>query len=182
MDKGSKKIESIVLDTNVIFSSLLKEEGYTQAILSILLSQKAIRLLVPSSIKEEIRMHLPEISRKSALPGNIINDVLNLIFNRIESIEEEEIRNEIIEAFDMVRDRKDAPFAGLAIKYRPSIILTYNKKHFNTEMLERKGILVFKPDELVKHFDLEIKLKKKITRKRGILRLLSKLYILKRER
>ena len=179
MDENSEKIKSIILDTNIIFSSIAKKEGYTQAVLSILLPQKIIDLFAPSAIKTEINAHLPEISRKSGLSANIIREVIAIIFKYVKTVEEEKFKKEITEAFDFVYHKKDAPFAGLAMKYSPSIILTYNKQDFKVEELKRKNVLVFEPKELIKYFDLEIKLRKKVKKKRGMLKLLSKLYILK---
>jgi len=181
MDEDNEKVKSVILDTNIILSSLVKEEGFTQAVLAILLSQKDIKLYIPSIAKEEIKLHLPEISRKSNLPNRVITDVLNMIFDNIETVKEESFKNEIQKAFSLVTDENDSPFAGLAIKKAPSFLLTYNKKHFKVQELENMNVLVFTPSEFVKHFNLEIMLKKRVKRRRGILKLLSRLYILKRK-
>jgi len=180
MDKSGEEIKSIILDTNIVFSSLVKEEGYTQAILAILLSQNVIEILSPSTLKTEIYKHINEISRKSRVPANVLKTLINIIFSNIKIIDEKRFKKEIIEAFNLVTDRKDSPFAGLAIKYSPSIILTYNKKHFHKEKLRKMNVFVFEPKELVKYFELEIKLEKIVKNRGGNLSLLNKLYDIKR--
>ena len=180
MAQDSEKIKSIILDTNVIFSSLVKEEGYTQATLSILMAQKDIKLMIPLTVKEEIKRHMFEISRKSGLPMGIVSGLMNKILGNIEAVSDERMKSEIKQAMSLVREEKDAPFAGLALKFRPSIILTYNKRHFISDELERNGVKVFRPSELIKYFNMELRVRKKVKRKRGILKLLSRFFLLKK--
>ncbi len=179
MEKDIKKPESIVIDTNVLMSSLIKQEGYTQALLSILLIQKDIKLAVPESIKFEMNTHIHEIARKSGLPVNVLKEVVDLIFKNVEPVDEGTFVSEIREALSFVSDKSDAPFVGLAIKLKPSIILTYNKRHFDSERLERCGVMVFEPSELARYLDMVIRVNKRVKRKGGILKLISGLYLLK---
>ena len=179
MEEDIKKPESIIIDTNVLLSSLVKQEGYTQALLSIMLVQKDIKLVVPGTIKQEINAHIGEIARKSGLPLNIIRKVNDMVFRHIETVDERLFAQEINEALDLVSDKKDSPFAGLALKLRPSIILTYNKRHFRQENLEKRGVKVLEPSELAKYLDMAISVDKKVKRKGGILKLISRLYLLK---
>lgn len=179
MEKGISEIKSIVIDTNVLFSSLIRNEGHTQAILAILLTQRDIQILVPYTIKKELMHHRSEISRKSGLPINIIGEMLKKFFNHVNTVKEEEFEKEIRSSMDMVSDITDAPFAALAIKYTPSIILTFNKRHFSSELI-RHGIKVLTPPELVKEMDIELRTAKKTKIKKGILRLMSSLMVFKR--
>lgn len=114
----------------------MKREGYTQAVLSVLLAQKELRLFIPYTAKREIISHLREISRKSGLPETLIRNFLNLILSHIESVDEMEFREHLIQVLGYVNDKKDSPFCGLAIKHAPSIILTYNKKDYMSEKLK----------------------------------------------
>jgi hypothetical protein len=82
---------------------------------------------------------------------------------------------------ELVSDDYDSPFAGLAIKNSPSILLTYNKKHFNKDKLGRHGVKLFTPSELVKYLEIELKYGKKVKRKGGLLKLVSSLALLKRK-
>ena len=86
---------------------------------------------------------------------------------------------EIRDALGLVSDKNDAPFAGLAIKLRPSIILTYNKRHFSQEGLGKHCVKVLGPGELAEYLDMVIRINKKVKRKGGILKLISGLYLLK---
>lgn len=180
MAKDIKEIKSIIIDTNVLFSSLIKEEGYTQAILSILLSQKDIKILVPNSIKEEISLHIHEISRKSGLPVKVIGELIGKFFKYVDAVSEEYFSEEIKDAIELVSDEYDAPFAGLALKNSPSIILTYNKKHFRAEKLNKRGVKVLTPSEFVNYLNMELKTNKRVKRKRGILKLMSGLLLMKK--
>ncbi len=179
MEETVKKPKSIVLDTNILISSLVKQEGYTQALLSIILAQKSIRVTVPRSIKSEIESHRHEISRKSGLPLSVLKGVIDKMFVNIETFDEKTFVGEIREALKLVSDEADAPFAGLAIKLRPSIILTYNKKHFKEEYLSMRDVRVFKPGELADYLDMVINFDRKVKRRGGILKLISRLYLLK---
>ena len=180
MDEGVEKAQSIIIDTNVIFSSLVKREGYTQAVLSILLSQKDIKILVPSTIKTEILTHIHEISKKSGLPEPLLRNFLTVILRDMKVVDEALYREDIIRAFDFVKDKKDSPFCGLAIRNSPSIILTYNKRHFDADKLKMIGVEVLEPKELVNYMEYEIMTDKKVKKKGGIYRILSRLYLLKK--
>jgi len=180
MAKNLKEIKSIIIDTNVLFSSLVKEEGYTQAILSILLSQKDIKILVPNSIKDEIALHIHEISRKSGLPVKVVGELVGKFFKYADVVREEYFSEEIIDALELVSDKYDAPFAGLALKNSPSIILTYNKRHFREEKLNERKVKTLTPSEFVDYLNMELKTNKKVKRKQGILNLMSGLLLMKK--
>ena len=180
MAKNIKELKSVVVDTNVLISSLIKDEGFTQAILSILLAQKEINILVPFTIKTELVAHISEISRKSGLPVKIVGELMSRFFKHVKIVREMEYAEEIRESLKLVTHEPDAPFAGLALKYAPSIILTYNKKHYNEKGLESGNVNVFTPSEFVKYLDMELKVGKKVKRKRGLLQLMSGLALLKR--
>jgi len=179
MGEGSEKPGAIIIDTNVLFSSLVKQDGYTQALLSILLVQKDIVLAVPKSIRTEINAHIHEISRKSGLPVKVLKDVMDMTLGRIKVFGDDEFALEIKEAAGLVHHGHDAPFAGLALKLRPSVILTYNKRHFNSYDLEKRGVKVLEPCELASYLDMVIRVNKKVKRKGGILKLISGLYLLR---
>lgn len=179
MEEAVKKPESIIIDTNVLISSIVKQDGYTQALLSILFVQKHMKLAVPESIKREIEAHKNEISRKSGLPLNIIREILGTVFECVDTAEERAFLPEIREALELVLHEEDAPFAGLALQLRPSIILTYNKRHFKKDELKIRDVIVLEPGELADYLDMVIRVDKKVKRKGGILKLISKLYLLR---
>lgn len=64
MEKSEEKIKNIVVDTNVVFSSLIKREGRTRAILSFLLSSNLLNFYSPKLMMDELKLHLPELIRK----------------------------------------------------------------------------------------------------------------------
>ena len=49
----SKTKKIVVVDANAVISSLISREGITQAVLSLLLSLREIKVIIPASIKEE---------------------------------------------------------------------------------------------------------------------------------
>lgn len=181
MGENSKKIEYIVIDANIVLSSLLRHEGYTQAVLSILLCSRDLKVVAPSEIIKEIEKHLYEISRRSKLPFGVVRNSLKLILKCIKSVREDEFRDEILKSLSFVKHKEDAPLAGLALKYPPSLILTYNKKHFDSEKLEKEGVKVFTPKELIEYLNLELKTTKRLKRKGGLLKIVSSLLVRKRE-
>ena len=67
--------------------------------------------------------------------------------------------------------------AGCAIHFSPSIILTYNKKHFILEKLEKEGVKVFTPRELIEFYNLKLETKKIVRKKGRLLRLVSGLLL-----
>ena len=180
MEKNSKKITHIVIDADIVLSSLLREEGYTQAVLSILLCNEDLNVIAPSEIINQIERHLHEISKRSRLPFKIVRDSLRRILENIKPVEEKEFRDEIARSLLYVKHREDAPLAGSALKYSPSIILTYNKKHFISEKLGKEGVKVFTPGELMEYFNLELKTAKKLKRRRGLLSIMSSLLVRKK--
>jgi predicted nucleic acid-binding protein len=173
MEKNSKGIKNIIVDTNIIFSSLVKQEGYTQAVLS-LICNTDFDLIIPSKVVREINRHIYEITRKSGVPQKIIKHLLNLILKNFKIIKEERMKKEIIKGFSYVKHKEDAVFVGTAMKYSPSIILTYNKKHFFVEKLKKENVMVFKPKELINYLNLELETTKNVKRKRGLIRIVSK--------
>jgi len=61
--------------------------------------------------------------------------------------------NELREGLEFVRDETDAPFAALALMKSPSVIVTYNKKHFNSRRLTQRHVDVRNPVEVVRELD-----------------------------
>jgi len=180
MGQNGKKTEHIVIDANIVLSSLLRHEGYTQAVLSILLCSGDVKVIAPSGIIKEIERHLYEISRRSKLPFNVVRNSLKLILKCIKQVREEEFRDEILMSLPLVKHKEDAPLAGLAMKYSPSVVLTYNKKHFESEKLEKHGVRVFTPRELIEYLNLELKTSSRLKRRGGFLKIMSSLLIRKK--
>lgn len=53
------------------------------------------------------------------------------------------------ESMQCVSDESDSPFAALSLARPPSIIVTYNKRHFKSRRLSRHKIRVLTPVETV---------------------------------
>ncbi len=173
MGQDGKKAEHIVIDANIILSSLLRHEGYTQAVLSILLCSGDVKVIAPSEVIKEIERHRHEISRRSGLPSGVVTNSLRLILRCIKQVSEDEFRDETVKALSLVVHKEDAPSAGLALKHSPSIVLTYNKRHFISDKLGKEGVRVFMPKELMEYLNMELKTARRLRRKGGFLKLMS---------
>ena len=181
MEKNQEEYESVVINSNILFSSLIKEEGFTRAIFLFLKGEKKIKFLIPSTVVKEFRLHIGEISRKSRLT---INDVMNSFERLIDGahqIDVTSIKEEATESMELVNDENDAPFVAVALKYKPSFILTYNKKDYKINKLRRLGILVISPKEALDLIGIErLEVNTKERRKKNIFSYLAKLKLLKK--
>lgn len=78
-----------------------------------------------------------------------------------------------------MKDESDSPFVGVALKYKPSYILTYNKKHYKTEELKKLSIFVITPGEALDLIGIEeLSLETREKRKRNLVSYLAKLKML----
>ncbi len=179
MGENKKKVINIVIDTNVIISSLIKREGITRAALVLLSKTPHVHLLTPRIFQQEIKRHIREISIKAKLDQKLLSIFLNEITNMIKVVDEERFKEYMKEARNLVSDEKDTSFVALALKYRPSIIMTYNKTDYKKDELEKEDIKVRTPAETLEELGIDVKFAgTKLKRKHGLIELLSKLVAL----
>lgn len=176
MEKSQEKPKSIVLNSNIFFSSLIKEEGFTRAVLLFLKEDKRLKFLIPRTVVNEFRLHVGEIARKSKLTIKDMLTGFERLIENVKQINELNLREEIKEALKYVKDEKDAPFVAVALKYRPSYILTYNKKDYKAKKLKELSILVLNPKEALDLIGIrKLKLETKEKRKKNLFSYLAKL-------
>ena len=149
----AKPIRTLILDTNVLVSSLIREEGITRASLAILLHDENCRISAPADVVEELRKHAQEICNKAGITRSLFEDSLNRLLENVDLAPASAFENQLHAALRFVRDDSDAPFAALALVKSPSIIMTYNKRHFNSRRLSRRRILVRTPAEAIRELD-----------------------------
>lgn len=141
----AKPILTLILDTNVLISSLVRSEGITRASLTILLHDKNCEVLAPADVVEELRAHTQEICHKARITRPLLEETLDRLLENIELAPLSSYQSELHEALQFVRDESDAPFAALALARLPSTIITYNKRHFNSRGLVQRQVQVLTP-------------------------------------
>jgi predicted nucleic acid-binding protein len=146
----AKAIRTLILDTNVLISSLVRLEGITRVSLTILLHDENCKVLAPADVIEQLRAHAQEISHKASITRSLLEETLERLLENVQLAPVSSYRNELQEASQLVRDESDAPFAALALVTSPSIIVTYNKRHFNSRGLMRRQVRVLTPVEVLR--------------------------------
>ena len=149
---GREKETAVVVDTNIIISSLLKEAGYTRRTL-ILLSE-LYPTYTPRIALEEIKRHAQTLTKKKGRPWEELKALLEIVIADVEVVDPEMYNRYMEEAQDLVSDPGDADFAALALKLREQygniLILTWNKKDYDQKGLKKKEIIVATPPEAIK--------------------------------
>lgn len=178
MEEDQERPKSLVLNSNILFSALIKEEGFTRAALVLLKENKAIKFFIPEAVSKEFKFYAGEIARKSGLTINGVFTGFEKLMENVSKVNEMELKTEIKEALNYVKDEKDTPFVALALKCKPSYILTYNKRHYKVKELKNNDILVLTPKEALDLIGIgRIKLETKEKKKRNLLYYLTKLKV-----
>lgn len=146
----AKLIRTLVLDTNVLISSLIRSEGITRVSLTILLHDENCEVLSPADIVEELRAHALEICHKASITRPLLEETLDRLLQNVQLAPLSSYQNKLHEAMQFVRDETDTPFAALALVRSPSTIITYNKRHFNSRGLTRRHVQVLIPVEALR--------------------------------
>ncbi len=173
MEKNEKI--KIVVDTNVIFSALVKTEGITRLAISLLKQIKNIEIIAPREIINEIKIHRFEIARKAGINQKIFGYFLDAILKGIKIVETKET---IEESLEYVKDEKDAPFVAACLKTKASFLMTYNKKDFRVKRLKKIGIDVLTPLEILKKLGIDIAERTEIKRKGHLQKMISKILLI----
>lgn len=109
----------IVLDTNILFSALIKDSTTRKLILE----YDGI-FLFPEYIFEEAEKHKEEILRKSEMDTDDFNELLALILKKVTIIPYEVLEPYRQEAYNIIKDIdvNDTLFIACALAYKESII------------------------------------------------------------
>lgn len=128
----------LVIDAGIIFTALTGI-GLTKKILFL----KEIKLYSPMQLLEEINEHKPRIMELSALSSNDLNELLELIKNRISFVPERLFSQFLEQANSSIPDKEDTAYLALALS--KMIPIWSNDEHFKKQLL----IKVFNTKELV---------------------------------
>ena len=181
MEEDQEKSQYVVINSNILFSSLIKEEGFTRAVLLFLKDNKKLKFLVPQIVINEFKLHAGEIARKSKLSMKDVITSFEKLLENVEKINELELAEEIKEGMNYVKDENDTPFVAIALKYKPSYIMTYNKKDYKSEKLKKLDILVVTPKEALDLIGIEkLKVESKEKRKKNLFTYFAKVKMLKK--
>jgi len=165
----------IVVDTNIIFSSLVKVNGLTRFILSSLKTAD-LEIVVPEELNSELIKHRETIARKAHTNVKVVDFFIDEIMDGIEEVGKGDYEPFLEKAKGLVNDETDAPFAALAIEFSPSIILTRNIKDYDVKGLEKEGVVVRVPEDMPATEHLKIIGLKSLGKKKGnFFKLLSEL-------
>lgn len=120
----------LVIDTNIIFSALIKEGSIRQ-----LLIDPPCMLYAPETIIQEIRKHESYILQKSKLSKEDFETLFELLTEHITIIPKENFLHKIPQANALIGqiDKGDVPFLALALSMFSDGIWTENVKHFTVQ-------------------------------------------------
>ncbi len=153
MARGSSKEKSsgkaIVIDTNILISSMLKESGYTRRILLLLVEFYPV--YTPSYALEEIKRHLHRLAERKGIPPERLRALITLLTEDLRVVDEREYAPYLSEAKALVHDPGDTDFVATSLmlrqKYAEVILLTWNTRDYDRRNLKKKGITVLTPRE-----------------------------------
>jgi putative PIN family toxin of toxin-antitoxin system len=145
----AKPIQALVLDTNILISSLVRSKGITRVSVTILLHDENHKAVAPAEVIQELKDHAQDICGKAGITQQNLERALDQLLENVELVPLSVYGSRLQEALQSVRDESDAPFAALALARSPSIIVTYNKRHFDSRRLLRRRVRVLTPVETV---------------------------------
>jgi len=106
----------LVVDANVLFSALIKQEITAELLLDL-----SLNLYAPEFILEEFEKHKQEILSKTKRTEDEFDDIFNIIKEIINIIPVEEFENYLNEARKISPDSDDVIYFALALKLKCSI-------------------------------------------------------------
>ena len=126
----------LIIDTNVIISSLLKDSTTREILLN-----ESFDFYLPEIVMSEVKKYLPYIIQKSGLTEEEIKKLLNTLLENLHLVPIDEYVEKMDEAIEIIGkiDEKDTQFIALALSIKNDGIWS-NDKHFN----KQKKIHVYK--------------------------------------
>jgi predicted nucleic acid-binding protein len=116
---------NIVLDSNILFSALIKDSLTRRLIL-----KYEGTFLFPSFILEELEKHKDELMEKSGLNNREFSQLLHLIIKKVLIVPSNRLNSHRNEAVKIVKDIDidDVLFIACALAYSNSIVWSDDKK------------------------------------------------------
>ena len=153
MDKDEEKnSEALVLDTNIILSSVLKRASYTRQVVIYLIDILGVKAFTSEKTLQEINEHLEELAKKKKISIEELRTAIRILLLNVDVINKEAYTSLIEKAGECVEDLTDTDFAALALylskKYEKVFLLTWNKNDYNEDCLKTYGVLLYTPSDL----------------------------------
>ena len=128
----------LVIDSNILFAALLKENGTSDLLFK-------HTLYAPEFIFEEFRKYKEYLKSKTKRPEEGFSELFDLFERNVMLIPKEEIDPFIEKAEKISPDAKDVPYLALALKLRCGLWSN------DRDLKERQNIIqVYSTEELVK--------------------------------
>ncbi len=126
----------LIIDTNILISSLLKDSTTREILLN-----ESLNFYLPEIVLSEVNKYLQYIIQKSELSEEEIKKLLNTILENLILVPIDEYEKKLNEGMKIIGniDEKDAQFIALALSIENDGIWS-NDKHFE----KQKKIKVFK--------------------------------------
>ena len=131
----------LIIDTNILISSLLKDSTTREILLN-----ESLNFYLPEIVLSEVNKYLPYIIQKSELSEEEIKKLLNTLLENLILVPIDEYENKMGEGMKIIGtiDEKDTPFIALALSIENYGIWS-NDKHFE----KQKKIKVFKAIDIL---------------------------------
>ncbi len=129
----------IVIDANIIIAALIKESKTRE-----ILKNNKFEFISPEFIIEETHKYRTVICKKAGITKEIFEMLMDLIFENIKIINNEEYKQWIDTAKELISDKKDVPYVACYLALKCAGIWT-NDEDFK----ENKNIKVFKTQDML---------------------------------
>jgi predicted nucleic acid-binding protein len=131
----------LIIDTNILISSLLKDSTVREILLN-----ESLNFYLPEIVLSEVNKYLPYIIQKSKLSEEEIKKLLNTLLENLILVPIDEYENKMDEGMKIIGniDEKDTQFIALALSIENDGIWS-NDKHFE----KQKKIKVFKAIDIL---------------------------------
>ncbi len=122
----------IVLDSNILFSALIKDSKTRRIIL-----EYNEFFLFPQYIFEEMEGHMDELLEKSKLSRQDFNSLLSILLKKVAIVSNEVLLPYRQRALDIIKniDKDDVLFIACALAYSDSVIWSNDKRLKNQKII-----------------------------------------------
>ncbi len=120
----------LIIDTNVLISSLLKDSTTRELLLN-----ESLEFYLPEVVLRELNKYLQYIIQKSKLSEESIKNLLNIILENLHLVPIDEYVGKMDEGMEIIGkiDEKDVQFIALALAIKNDGIWS-NDKHFGKQV------------------------------------------------
>ena len=137
----------LIIDTNVLISSLLKDSTTRELLLN-----ESFEFYLPEIVMSEVKKYLPYIIQKSGKTEEEIKKLLNILLENLNLVPIDEYEENMDEALEIMSkiDEKDTQFIALALSIKNDGIWS-NDKHF----YEQKRIKAYKTIDVINLLEIK---------------------------